>query len=214
MGQTRTSLPARAQRLTLLAACCLTLLLGLAPQARAERADRDKPTNVEADQLVVDDLKQVTVFTGTVVLTKGTMIIRSDQMTVREDPEGYQFGTAVANAGKLVFYRQKREGLDQYIEGVAERMEYDGKTEKIKLFNRAIIKRLEGSAEADEVRGDQIEYDSRTEIYTVQGGKNAGSSDGRVRAVIQPRNKPAAPAKAAPLELKPATGVAAPRVMP
>lgn len=170
------------------------MLLALLPSgpALAERADRDKPTVVDADQLVADDLKQTNVFSGNVILTKGTMVIRADRLTVREDPEGYQFGTALADSGKLVSYRQKREGLNQYIDGVAERMEYDGKTEKIKLFNRAVMKRLEGSAEADEVRGAMIEYDSRTEIYTVMGTPTApGATGGRVRAVIQPRNKTA-----------------------
>ena len=200
--------------LLMLLALCLPVLC-LPGSAHAEKADRDKPTNVESDQLVVDDLKQTNVFAGAVVLTKGSMIIRADELTVREDPEGYQYGLAQASAGKLVFYRQKREGVDQYIEGVAERMEYDGKTEKIKLVKRAILKRLEGTAEADEVRGEQIDYDSRTEIYTVAGGKSAGSPDGRVRAVIQPRNRPAANApRPAPLELKPAPGIALPRPQP
>ena len=192
----------------------LALALALCGPAHAEKADRDKPTNVEADRLTVDDLKQVSVFTGGVVLTKGTLIIRSDQLTVREDPEGYQYGTAVANEGKLVFYRQKREAEDQYIEGYAERMEYDGKTERIKLFNRAIVKRLEGAKEADEVRGDTIEYDSRSEVYTVLGGPKAGATDGRVRAVLQPRNRPAAPAPATSLPLKPAPDLANQRQAP
>lgn len=178
-----------APHLAQLMGTLLVALLASGP-ALAERADRDKPTVVDADQLVADDLKQTNVFSGNVILTKGTMVIRADRLTVREDPEGYQFGTALADSGKLVSYRQKREGLNQYIDGVAERMEYDGKTEKIKLFNRAVMKRLEGSAEADEVRGAMIEYDSRTEIYTVMGTATApGATGGRVRAVIQPRNK-------------------------
>jgi len=176
----------------------MLLALLMCGSALAERADRDKPTVVEADQLVADDLKQTTVFTGNVVLTKGTMIIRADRLTVREDPEGYQFGVAEANPGKLVTYRQKREGLNQYIDGVAQRMEYDGKTEKIKLINRAVMKRLEGKAEADEVRGDVIELDSRSEIYTVLGGPKSGTSGGRVRAVIQPRTAPATSQPTAP----------------
>lgn len=179
----------RTSRLAPRLGAMLLALLASGP-ALAERADRDKPTVVDADQLVADDLKQTNVFTGNVILTKGTMVIRSDRLTVREDLEGYQFGTALADSGKLVSYRQKREGLNQYIDGVAERMEYDGKTEKIKLFNRAVMKRLEGAAEADEVRGAMIEYDSRTEIYTVMGSAMApGATGGRVRAVIQPRNK-------------------------
>ncbi len=44
-------------------------LLCLAGAAQAEKADRNKPMNIEADSLRYDDLKQVSVFTGRVVLT-------------------------------------------------------------------------------------------------------------------------------------------------
>jgi lipopolysaccharide export system protein LptA len=168
--------------------------------AQAERSDRERPVNIEAAHAVKDDLKQTQVFTGDVVLTKGSIIIRADQLTLRQDPEGYQYATAVTGqAGKLVYFRQKREGLDQYIEGQAERIEYAEKSDKIKLFNHAIVKRLEASKPADEIRGDTIDYDSRTEVYTAQSDGPGNSStttsqsDGRVHVVIQPRIAPAAP---------------------
>ena len=85
--------------------------------ARAEKADRNKPMNIEADALRYDDLKQTSIFTGKVVLTKGTIVIRGSRVEVRQDPEGYQYGVVTAEPGKLAFYRQKREGVDEFIEG-------------------------------------------------------------------------------------------------
>ena len=71
------------------------LALGAACPAWAERADRDKPMNAEADALRYDDLKQTSVFTGNVVITKGTTIVRGAQVDVSQDPEGYQQAIAM-----------------------------------------------------------------------------------------------------------------------
>ena len=98
--------------------CSLSLaLVAAGGSARAEKADRNKPMNIEADALRYDDLKQTSVFTGKVVVTKGTIVIRGARVDVRQDPEGYQYGVVTAEPGKLAFYRQKREGVDEFIEG-------------------------------------------------------------------------------------------------
>src|ERR1035437_5247999 len=95
--------------------CCA--LAWLSPCALAEKADRDKPMNVEVDALRYDDLKQTSVFTGNVVLTKGSILIRGGKVVVHQDPQCYQFGLVTAVPGRSAFFRQKREGVDEYIEG-------------------------------------------------------------------------------------------------
>jgi lipopolysaccharide export system protein LptA len=178
----------------------------LAAAAHAEKADREKPVNLEADRVTVDDAKQLAVFEGNVVLTQGTLVIRGDRMEVRQDNEGFKHGTAW---GKLAHFRQKREGFDEIIEGWAERIEYDGRADKVQMFTRASMKRGQ-----DEVRGDYISYDAATEFYQVLGGgakaATANNPEGRVRAVIQPKPKDK-PAASPPVTLKPAAGLAAPR---
>lgn len=170
----------------------LLLLLSAAAtgSARAEKADSDKPTNVEADQMAYDDVKQINTFTGNVVLTRGTLTMRAYKLVVSQDPQGYQYATLVAPAGGLATFRQKRDaGPNQWIEGQAERIEYDGKSEIVKLFSKAMIRRLEGSKPTDEVEGEFISYDSRAEFFSVNNTP-AGSSKpgaGRIKAVIQPR---------------------------
>ena len=184
---------------------CCALLVAAAP-LRAEKADREKPVNLEADRVTIDDAKQTALFEGNVVLTQGTMQIRGDRMEVRQDKEGFKLGTTW---GAPAHFRQKREGYDEYIEGWAERIEYDGRAETLQMFVRAQLKRG-----PDEVRGNFIAYDARTEFFQVTGGgvKAAAPNnpEGRVRAVIQPkpRDKPAA---APPVTLKPAESIAAPR---
>ncbi len=181
----------------------------------AEKADRDKPVNIEADRVSVDDVKKTQVFEGNVQLVKGSLIIRAERIVVSQDDDGYQRGVATGTAAAPPRFRQKREGQDDYIEGEAERIEHDARAEKTEFFSRAWVK-----SGLDEVRGQFISYDALTEKYVVTSGPNGtraqpGSGE-RVRAVIQPRSKDgAAPAsRPSPVStpvLKVAPGIATPR---
>lgn len=162
--------------------------------ARAEKADSEKPTNVEADQMAYDDLKQINTFTGNVILTRGSLLMKAAKVVVTQDPSGYQFATLLAAPGGLATFRQKRDGgANLWIEGQAERIVYDGKAELVKLYTKAKMRRLEGVKTTDEVEGELITYDSRAEFFSVN---NSASGDkpgaGRIHAVIQPRTEPKA----------------------
>ena len=176
----------------LVASCVAIVLAVCAPAAVAERADRYKPTNVESDRMNYDDLKQVNVFSGAVVLTRGTITLRGDRLVLQQDAEGYQYGTAT---GRLASFRQKRDGVDEWVEGHGEEIHYDGKTEKLRFSGRAKVRRLEGTRVVDEIEGAVIVYDSRSEQYEVEGGTAGGPAvaGGRVRVVIQPRLGDGAP---------------------
>lgn len=185
------------------------LLLGAALPAHAERADREKPINLEADRISIDDVKKVQVFEGNVVLNQGTLQIRTAKLVVVQDADGFQKGTATGGANGLARFRQKREGRDDYVEGEGERIEYDARSEKTEFFTRAWVK-----SGLDEIKGQFISYDALTEKYVVTSGggdtKSAtGAAQARVRAIIQPKGKgePAADKKGEPLSLKPAQNV-------
>ncbi|HXE50575.1 MAG TPA: lipopolysaccharide transport periplasmic protein LptA [Ramlibacter sp.] len=182
---------------------CLALMLS-AGVATAEKADKNKPMNIEADALRYDDLKQSSVFTGRVVLTKGTIVIRGARVDVRQDPEGYQFGVVTADPGKLAFFRQKREGVDEFIEGEGESIEYDGKADRVKFIKHAQLRRFRGAIMNDEMVGSLITYDNSTDVFTVDGGPTSPAVGGRVRAVISPRPdaSAAAPAVAPSVQLR------------
>ena len=168
--------------------------------AHAEKADRNKPMNIEADALRYDDLKQTSIFTGKVVLTKGTIVIRGSRIEVRQDPEGYQYGVVTAEPGKLAFYRQKREGVDEFIEGEGEVIEYDSKADRVKFIKRAELRRYRGASLNDEVVGSLITYDNGTDVFSVDGGPTSPAAGGRVRAVLAPRGSASAPAAPAPAQ--------------
>ena len=160
----------------------------------AERADRDKPLTIDADALRHDDQKQTTVFTGQVTANKGTIVMRGARLEVRQDASGNQFGILTAEPGQRAFFRQKREGLDEFIEGEAEQIEYDSSTDVVRLLRKAELRRYQGAAVADEVFGSLIVYNGTTEVFTVDGQPGPG---GRVRAILAPRHTASAAARPA-----------------
>lgn len=180
----------------------------------AEKADRDKPMNIESDALRYDDLKQTSVFTGRVVLTKGTILIRGAQLDVRQDPQGYQYGIVIAEPGKLAFFRQKRDGVDEFIEGEGEIIEYDGRADTVKFTKKAQLRRYKGATLNDEMTGGVILYDNTTDVFTIDGGVatgTPGAPGGRVRAMLTPKPEGAASRPAA--AIAPGTGAKAAPVL-
>lgn len=159
--------------------------------ALAETADREQPIDLEADNVTVNDAKKTSVYTGNVILTQGTLVIHADRLVVREDANGFQHSTSYGNP---TTFKQKQEGKDEYIQGSAQRIEYDGRMDKVQLYTKAWVKRGE-----DIVNGEYIMYDAGAEYAEVIGGGSPAASStapkGRVRAVIQPKKKtPPAPA--------------------
>lgn len=195
-------------------ALALALACATAPSLAA-KGDSEAPTQVESDRMQYDDVKQINVFLGNVVLTKGTIRLVADRLVVRQDPDGYQYATATGNPAR---FRQKRDGPgDQWIEGHALQIDYDGKAETVHLQRQAMLQRTENARVVDEVHGREILYESRTEFFTVEGGDaRSGSAEnpgGRVRVVIQPRENKAgaAPKSPAPVPLKPDDRIEVPR---
>ncbi len=208
---THTPTPPKTSALPLRAltrAATLVLALGWASgQALAEQADRDMPMNIESDALRYDDVRQTSIFTGNVVLTKGTIVLRGGQLDVTQDGQGNQVAVVLASRDALAFFRQKREGLNEFIEAEAQRIDYDSRTETVTLTGQAVFRRYRGAQLNDETAGNVIVYDGRTEVFTVQGGggsATAANPSGRVRALITPGNQgaangqPAAPAPQTP----------------
>jgi lipopolysaccharide export system protein LptA len=155
----------RRPSLSILLSAGLALVM---PFAHAERADRDKPTTIDSDRLNHDDQKQITIFTGNVVLTKGTLVMRGDRMEMWQDAAGNYFG--IMN-GRPARFRQKRDVVNEYMEGEALRLDYDGKEEIVILTDNAIMRRLEGDVLKDQVSGDRLTYNNITERYLVESGQ-------------------------------------------
>ena len=161
-----------------------TILLLISSVALSEEADRDKDIEIESDMMTVDDAKSISIYKGDVIMTQGTLIIKANELTVREDSQGFQHSTAI---GKPTTFKQKRDGLDEYIEGSAERIEYDGHMDKVHLYSKASVRR--GN---DTVFGDYIMYDTNAEFAQALSGSTKDEDGntvkkGRTRVIIKPK---------------------------
>lgn len=184
----------------------LFLLLPLA--ASAEKADATKPINIKYDKADVDQVTQNYIATGNVIITRGTMVMKSDRAEVKEAPDGYHTFILTASPGKLATFRQKRDGgADMWDEGEAQRIEYDERVDIVKLFAKAVIKQLEGTKVTQEMHNEFISYDNRREVLVGRNDANGTNNPGGGRGslTLQPHAKTDAAAPA---------GAAAPAIAP
>ena len=183
------------------------VLLVLPGIAHAERADRTKPLTIDADKSGTFDLgKKIVTYVGNVVVAQGSLAIRAEHVELRQLADGRRVATALGVAGRPATFRQKREGLDETIEGTAERIEYDDRSDTVRFVGTAAVRRLRGGTTADEITGALITYDNLNEVFVVQG-KPGGTLDAgrdRVRAVFTPQDGKDAAAPAAPKDKPPA----------
>jgi lipopolysaccharide export system protein LptA len=164
-----------------------------APMAVAEKADSSQPMHIEADTLKHDESKQLTTFTGRVQVNKGTLVLRAEKLEVQQDKEGQQIANLWAAKGERAFFRQKREGLDEFTEGEAETVSYDSQADKITLTGRAELRGYRGQQLSDRLQGHLIVFNNKTEMFTVDGKATTSaspSSNQRIKATLTPRNTP------------------------
>jgi lipopolysaccharide export system protein LptA len=188
---------------TLLAAA-IFLLVPLA--ASAEKADALKPINIKyTGDISVDQVTQNYIAVGDVVITRGTMVLKSDRAEVKEAPDGYRTFILTAAPGKLATFRQKRDGgPDLWAEGQAQRIEYDERADLVKLFSNAVIKQLEGQKITQEMDSPFISYDSRKEVLVGRNDPSGADVKGQGRGSIT----------LAPRRAQPAAGAAIPAATP
>lgn len=171
-----------------LASVLVTGLAALSPAMAQQGSNAEEPdTLIISDTLNYDDIKKESIFTGNVVLTRGNMTLHSDRLTMREDAEGFQYGTATVESGKLVFLRQENPEKFEVLEARGERAEYDGKTEEIEMIGKAVVTRFICGKPFDNVQGERVIYRQKTESYQAFGGSNSAAPGGRVRSLATPR---------------------------
>ena len=173
--------------LTCLALCCAA--------AHAEKADREKNIEFQGDSGGGNAENKTGELVGHVVITQGTMAIQADRVTFKQNADNSLSATAYGNP---VRFREKRDGADDYYEGYAQRIVYDGEKRFIELFDNALLKKS-----GDEIRSNYITYSAATEKFTAEGRPDAkppAAGDAplgaRVRGTFQPRSeeKPDKPA--------------------
>lgn len=155
----------------------------------ANDSEEDPPTQILSNELTYDENQKTSVFTGDVIMTRGLLKLLSDELHLREDDEGYQYGVATVAPGKRVYIRQERPENFEVLEGLGEVAEYDGKDETFDLIGRALLTRYICGKPFDSVSGERVRYFQKTDRYQAFAGPNSDNPDGRVRSIAQPRSK-------------------------
>jgi len=173
----------------ILVTCCCFVLLQSMP-AQAERADGLKRLDIKSADFYLDNVSRNAVATGNVLITRGTTVLSADRAEVKEAPDGYRTLILTVAPGKLATFRQKRDGgPDLWTEGQAERIEYDERTDVVKLLSKAMIRQLEGQRVTHQMEQAFISYDNRKDVLLGRNDPNGADmpSNGRGSISIEAR---------------------------
>ncbi|HTT07504.1 MAG TPA: lipopolysaccharide transport periplasmic protein LptA [Gammaproteobacteria bacterium] len=168
---------------------CLWMAWGA---AHALSTDKDQPIEIEADTAQLDKGKQVTIYTGNVVVVQGSIRMTGDKLTVYYD-DSQQLKDAFLD-GHPAYFKQRPDGKKEDFEGWALKMEYHAKENLLHLIDQAKLK------QGDQVMtGARISYDTQNSVLTARGAAavktgpetgKAGAPSGRVKIIIPPKKKP------------------------
>ena len=168
----------------------LTCLFTPMIQAYAEKADSLQKAELSAEYSIFDGKKNVTTLTGHVELTRGTLIVPAERAVFSESSEKTRNFNLYGETGGQVFFRQKRDGgPDLWLEGVADRVEYDEKTELVKFITKARVRYMEGKRITQEQDGEFLSYDSLNDVFIAtnsSSGKHVPGA-GRVTLTLEPK---------------------------
>jgi lipopolysaccharide export system protein LptA len=175
-------------------ALTLAVCLFLAGPAQALESDRNQPVSIDADNMEIDMQTGVRTYTGNVVVTQGTLVIRGDKIVVRYNEGLVKDATSY---GKPATFKQRPDGKDEDVKGRAPKMYLDKVANKLFMYEDAVL--VQGK---DTIHGKEIVYNITTNKMTVKSGRQkatpstakAGSEvqtteSGRARIVIQPKNR-------------------------
>jgi lipopolysaccharide export system protein LptA len=156
---------------------CIPLLL-FPLLCNALESDSEQPLYVEADGADLNDQTGVSIYTGNVVVTQGSIKLNADKVTLTQKGEKSDHILAEGNPVK---FQQQTENSKEIIKGRAKTANYHMDSETIYMVGDAIM--IQGK---DTFRSDRITYDR------VKGQVKAGTSakgKQRVRIAIQPQKK-------------------------
>lgn len=162
-------------------AVCLSSFCTLG--ASAPLSDRQAPTKVDSDRLQHDEKRSFTVFSGNVLLTRGSLVMRGDRLELQQLPDGSSRGVLTGSPAHI---RQRRSAENEWMVGRAERIDYDSRSEISVLTGNALMLRLAGETERDRISGDRLVYNSAAETYQVESTSSRGRSN--MAVMPSPRN--------------------------
>jgi lipopolysaccharide export system protein LptA len=167
-------------------ACFAILLLSFGSPLLAA-SDADAPLDVEADRWEADQEREISVFSGNVILRKGSVLITAREARIHAIDGNVKLGTIL---GSPATFRQRPASPPAGapdIEGEADRIEYDGEAEQVVLTGSAWVRQGD-----DHFSGESIHYDLATQKVLATADEKTPQ---RVRIIFTPRQENTAPDK-------------------
>lgn len=167
--------------------------LGLAcTSAYAEKADSNKETIIDAGYTHIDGKASVRRLSKGVSLVRGTLTVTAENAVITEAPNGDQFVVLTGGNGRKVTFRQKRDGgPDLWVDGEADRAEYNQSTEIVKFISKSRVRYLEGKRVTQEQEGEYLSYDSKNDVIVGTNSTSGQHVDGAgaTRIILQPKTE-------------------------
>ena len=174
----------------------LSLFLAMwAGLSQALPDDRDQPIHISADMALRDEKQGVTIYSGSVQMSQGSMHIEADTLTIYHDEAEADKIVAEGRPAKM---RQRPDIEKGPVYAWAHVIEYYQSEEKVHLKTNARVER-DGAI----VTGDSIDYFIAEEL--VKAASDNADEGNRVQVVIPPSSKESAPVAPASPAAIPAT---------
>ncbi|PZQ37181.1 MAG: lipopolysaccharide transport periplasmic protein LptA [Pseudomonas putida] len=157
----------------------LSAALGSA-SAFALPTDRDQPIRIQADNAHLDDKQGVATYTGDVIITQGSMMIKGNTVTMTRAANGDI--DVVTSVGNLAYFEQQQSAAKpDKMKGWAVTIQYQAQKDTVILTDRAKVE--------NESNTTEIVYNTKTQVATAGRGGNVTQPRQRIDMVIQPKKK-------------------------
>ena len=141
---------------------CFTLAVCNAANCANTPDDQQLPLQIDANSIQHDDGKAVTKFIGNVVLIRGDLTLKGDSLILNQTEDGLSFGKLT---GSPAVFQTRRGVEDGWVKGQALKLDYDERDSTFLLRGNARLIRMENGKIKEEVSGDELSYNSDSEVY-------------------------------------------------
>lgn len=152
----------------------LLLQASLPFTAQALEGDVNKPIEVEADSVEIDEGSGKSIYKGNVILTQGSIRLAADKITVIQHENQ---SDKIIVIGSPALLTQKSENGKKPVKGRSTRMEYNVDSDILYLIGNATL-----TQDQDTFKSDRIAYDRKKSL--IKGGTSAEGKQ-RVRVTIK-----------------------------
>lgn len=142
--------------------------------------DKDQPVTIEANSAQMDDQNGLSVYSGNVTITQGSLHITADKVTAYHENKGM---SKIVADGNPAHYEQAGNGKDGPVNASANTISYLTDQNKIILTGNAKLEQ-----QGNIVQGQKITYDMQRKTGSASSSGTTQKENGRVKMIFQPKS--------------------------